>query len=221
VERPALSRDLVDAYLDGVDWFQDILGRAEVREAWAGPSLVSGYTVGGLAAHAVHGVVWLEQLLKDTEPVGLRAVSVFEFFGLNRVEKGGVDPIAASLRSAAEAFALTGADAVTAGCTKSRDELVGLLDGASSDRGVPVLRIAGGQVALCDYLRTRVLEVAVHGDDIVCSVPGLTTPEPPFRAMEVSLGVCVELARARVGDLGTLRGFTRAERGLPDALRVL
>ena len=79
----------------------------------------------------------------------------------------------------------------------------------------------GGQVALCDYVRTRVLEVVVHGDVIVCSVPRLTTPDPPPRAMEVALGVCLELARARVGDLGTLRGFTRTERALPDPLRVL
>ena len=221
MERPALSPDLVAAYLGAVGWFEDIRGRAEVGEAWARPSLLSDYTLGGLAAHAVHGVVWLEQLLKDTEPVGLRPVSVFEFFGLNRVEGDDTDPVAASLRSAAEAFALTGVDAVGAACTTSCDELVGLLDGAPSDRAVPVLRVAGGQVALCDYLRTRVLEVVVHGDDIVCSLPGLTSPDPPVRSMEVSLGVCLELARARVGDLGTLRGFARTERAVADPLRVL
>lgn len=221
MERPALSPDLVTAYLGAVGWFEGILGRAEVGEAWARPSLLSDYTLGGLAAHAVHGVVWLEQLLKDTEPVGLRPVSVFEFFGLNRVEGDDTDPVAASLRSAAEAFALTGVDAVGAACTTSCDELVGLLDGAPSDRAVPVLRVAGGQVALCDYLRTRVLEVVVHGDDIVCSLPGLTSPDPPVRSMEVSLGVCLELARARVGDLGTLRGFARTERAVADPLRVL
>jgi hypothetical protein len=221
VERPAISRDLVDAYLGGVDWLLDILRRAEVIDAWARPSLLSDYTVGGLASHAVHGVVWLEQLLKDTEPKGLRPVGVIDFFGLNRVEEETVDSLGASLRSAAEAFALTGAGAVTAACTTSRGELVGLLDGASSDRAVPVLRVAGGRVALGDYLRTRVLEVVVHGDDIVCSVPSLTTPDPPVGAMEVSLGVCLELARARVGDLGTLRGFTRTERAPPDPLRVL
>ena len=221
VEGPPLSRDLVGAYLGGVDWLLDILGRAEVRGAWAQPSLLPDYSVGGLAAHAVHGVVWLEQLLKDTQPVGLRRVSVFEFFGPNRVEKESVDPIAVSLQSAAEAFAHTGADAVTAACTTSRKELLGLLEGGSSDRAVPVLRVAGGRVALCDYLRTRVLEVVVHGDDIVCSLPGLTSPDPPVRSMEVSLGVCLELARARVGDLGTLRGFARTERAVADPLRVL
>jgi hypothetical protein len=221
VEEPALSQDLVDAYLGGVEWLQAIVGRWEVADEWAQPSVLAEYTIGGVAAHAVLGVVWLEQLLKDTEPVGLRPVSVLEFFGLNRVDEEGVDPLAASLRSSAEAFARGGADVVTTACATSRDELVRLLDRASSDRAVPVMRVTGGQVALRDYVRTRVLEVVVHGDDIVCSVPGLTTPDPPTRAVEVSLGVCLELARARVGDLGTLRGFTRADRALPEALRVL
>jgi hypothetical protein len=221
MEGRALSRDLVGAYLGGVDWLRGIIGRAEVREAWGRSSVLTDYTVGGVAAHAVQGVVWLEQLLKEVEPVGLRPVSIFEFFGPNRVEKEGVDAIAASLRSAAEAFALTGADAVAAACTMSHDELVRLLDEEASDRAVPVLRVAGGQVELCDYLRSRVLEVVVHGDDIVDSVPGLTLPDPPVSAMELCLGVCLELARARVGDLGTLRGFTRSERALPEALRVL
>jgi hypothetical protein len=34
------------------------------------------------------------------------------------------------------------------------------------------------------------------------------------------LEVCLELARARVGDLESLRAFTRTERAIPDALRV-
>ena len=38
---------------------------------------------------------------------------------------------------------------------------------------------AGGQVPLADYLRTRVLEVVVHGDDVVCSVPGMNVASPP------------------------------------------
>lgn len=221
VEGPSLSRELVDAYIGGVDWVRGILGHAEVVDAWDQPSALADYTVGGLAAHAVHGVVWLEQLLTDAEPVGLRPVTVGEFFGRNRVEGDGEDPFAESLRAAAEAFALTGASVVTAACTTSRDELVGLLDRAPSARAVPVVRVAGGQVPLCDYVRTRVLEVVVHGDDIVCSVRGLTVPDPPPDSVEICLGVCLELARARVGDLGSLRAFTRAERGLPEALRVL
>ena len=215
-----------DAYLAAVDWLSGILGRAEVAAVWDEPSVVAHYSVGGVAAHAVHGVRWLEQLLKDAEPVGLRPVTMGEFFGPNRAAAGGDggdadDPLSASLRAAAEDFARSGADVVTAACTASRDALVGLLERAPATRAVPVLRLSGGQVPLRDYLRTRVLELVVHADDVACSVPGLSVPDPPQAAVQVSLGVCLELAEARVGGLAVLRGFTRAERAQPGVLRVL
>jgi hypothetical protein len=222
MQAPTLSREEVDTYLGAVDWLRSILVRAEVEASWGQPSALAHYTVGGVAAHAVHGVVWLEQVLKDAEPHGLRRVTVGEFFGLNRVEGAeSNDPFAESLRSAAEAFAQTGPPLVGAACTVARDELVSLLGAAPATRAVPVIRVPGGQVPLCDYVRTRILEVVVHGDDVVSSVPGLHVSDPPPAAVAVSLEVCLELARARVGGLASLRAFTRAERALPEALRVL
>lgn len=222
MSEPGLEPTIVDAYLGAVDWLRSILGRPEVADAWAEPSVVADYTVGGIAAHAVHSVLWLEQLLRDSEPAGLRPVNIAEFFGANRVE-GSVDPdpFSASLRAAAEAFALTGAPVVIAACTASRDGLVALLTAAPANRAVPVVRVAGGRVSLQDYLRTRVLEVVVHADDVACSVPGLLVADPPPAAIDVSLGVCLEMARVRTGGVGALRAFTRAERAEPDALRIL
>jgi hypothetical protein len=224
-----LSRDEVEAYVAAVDWVRGILGRDELAAVWGEPSVVAHYSIGGLAAHAVHGVVWLEQLLTDAEPVGLRPVSVGEFFGLNRapdaVDGDGLeaaeDAFSASLRAAAEGFARTGTRLVRAALTTSRDHLVGLLDEATATRAIAVIRVSGAQVPLCDYLRTRVLELVVHGDDLACSVPDLFAPEPPARSLQVSLAVCLELAQARVGGLASLRSFTRSERSLPGALRVL
>ncbi len=219
---PILSHGDVDTYLGAVDWVRGILSRPEVAESWANSSSIADYTVGGVAAHAVHGVLWLQQLLQDAEPTGLRPVELGEFYGVNRVEStDGPEPLAASLRAAAEAFAQTGPVVVAAACTASRDELVGLLSSASATRAVAVIRVPGGQVPLSDYLRTRILELIVHGDDVVSSVPALHVPDPPPAAVGVSLDVCVQLARARVGDIASLRAFTRAERALPDALRVL
>jgi hypothetical protein len=221
-----LSRDEVDTYVAAVDWLRGILQRDELALVWGEPSVVARYTVGGLAAHAVHGVVWLEQLLTDVEPVGLRPVSVGEFYGLNRVPdaadaESAEDAFSASLRAAAEGFARTGTSMVRAALTTSRDQLVGLLDQAAATRAVAVIRVSRAQVPLRDYLRTRVLELVVHGDDLVCSVPGLVAPGPPPASLEVSLAVCMELTQARVGGVEALRGFTRSERALPGALRVL
>jgi hypothetical protein len=218
--QPTLPREEVDVYLGAVDWLRGILSRAEVVESWSQPSAVAHYTVGGVAAHAVHGVLWLEQVLKDAEPVGLRRVKVPEYMGLNRVDGGHDDPFGASLRSAAEAFAETGARIVAAALTVSRDELVSLLSAAPSTRAVPVIRVAGAYAPLSEYLPTRILEAIVHGDDVATSVPLLQVPDPPHDAVAVCLNVCMELARARVGDLESLRAFTRVERAIPDALRV-
>jgi hypothetical protein len=221
-ERPTMSHGEVRAYLDAVDWLVDVIRLDEVCESWNQPSVLAHYSVGGVAAHAVHSVIWLEQVLDDTAPAGLREVTLAEFFGPNRVDPGaGDDRFAAALRSAAEAFALTGAALVADACVASRAGLANRLAETPAARPIPVIRVPGGQVPLHTYLRTRVLEVVVHGDDVACSVVGLETPDPPRAAVDVTLGVCLELARARVGDLGALRAFVRAARCAPDALRVL
>lgn len=217
---PTLSREEVDTYLGAIDWLRGILARAEVSKAWDQPSSLAHYSVGGIAAHAVHGVLWLEQVLKDTEPLGLRRVKVPEYLGLNRLDGEEDDAFSASLRAAAEAFAQTGAGLVTTALTASRDELVALLSAASAARAIPVIRVMGGQAPLSEYLSTRVLEAIVHGDDVVSSVRGLRVADPPPATVRVSLQVCLELAQARVGDLEALRAFTRVERALPEALRV-
>jgi hypothetical protein len=222
VDGKPLSLEAVDAYLGAVDWLRGLLGRAEVAGAWLEPSAIAGYSVGGVASHAVHSVLWLEQLLKDVEPVGLRAVTLLEYFGPNRVEgSDDTDPFSASLRAAAEAFAQTGPEIVIAACITARDELVGLLTGVSAARAVPVVRVPGGQVPLEQYLRTRVLEIVVHGDDVVCSVPGMSVANPPLNAVETCMDVCLELARSRAGDLPILRAFTRRERAETEWLLVL
>jgi len=222
VEREPLSHEAIEVYLGAVDWLIGVLNRDEVTAAWAEPSCVPFYSVGGVAAHAVHSVMWLEQLLRDTEPVGLRKVTLGEFFGPNRVDvPQDDDVVSAALRSAAEAFALVGMSMVVTGCRDSRDAVEGLLGAMPADRAVPVIRVAGGQAPLRDYLKSRVLEVVVHGDDVASSVPGLRVPDPPDACLTVCLDVCVELARSRVGGLGALRAFTRGERSQPDTLRVL
>jgi hypothetical protein len=220
MQSPTLSREEVDVYMGAVDWLRDILSRAEVMEYWNKPSVVARYTVGGVSAHAVHGVLWLEQVLKDAEPLGLRRVKVPDYMGLNRVDGEHDDPFGAALRSAAEAFAETGAHIVTAALTVARDELVPLLSGSAASRAVPVIRVTGAYAPLREYLPTRILEAIVHGDDVASSVPGLQVQGPPPEAVTAGLEACMEMARARVGDLEALRAFARVERSVPDALRV-
>ncbi|HVB90729.1 MAG TPA: maleylpyruvate isomerase N-terminal domain-containing protein [Acidimicrobiales bacterium] len=217
-----LAAGAVATYLGAVDWLIALLQSGEVASSWDEPSALARYSVGGVAAHAVQGgVLRLEQLLNEPEPPG-RVVTVAEFFGPNRLAgPDDDDPLFALLRAGAEEFSRRGPVAVVARCVTCRDALARELPMERADRGVSSVRVPDGRVPLADYLRTRVLEVVVHGDDLLASVSGLGAPDPPPEAVGVCLNLCVDLARARAGDVETLRAFTRAERTTPGTLRVL
>jgi Mycothiol maleylpyruvate isomerase N-terminal domain len=219
---PVLEPHEVGTYLDAVDWLIEVLGCPALAQVWGQPSAVARYSIGGMAAHAVHGgVVRLIQVLQEPEPDG-HPVALVDFCGPNRMaQPDDDDPLFAVLRAGAEAVALEGQPALLDSCRSARSTLAVQLPTIPAKRAVSVVRIAGGVVSLRDYLRTRVLEVVVHGDDLVASANECDAPDPPAAAVEVSLELCLELARARLGDRTALRAFTRAERADPDALRIL
>jgi hypothetical protein len=99
------------------------------------------------------------------------------------------------------------------------DRLRAVLPGADPARLVSVVNVRHGATTLDDYLRSRVVELVVHGDDLAASA-GLAS-HPPEGAVEVVLLACLELARARAGDAAVVRAFTRRERADPGVLRVL
>jgi hypothetical protein len=219
-----LPTETVAAYFGAMDWLLEVIASDEVGVSWNEPSALNRYTTGGVAAHAVQGgVLRLEELLREPEPADRRRVEVAEFFGPNRMEDpDDDDPLFEVLRAGAEKIAEKGRDALLEKCARSVAGLKESLPHAAADRAVPLLRVPDGQVALSEYLRTRILEVVVHGDDIVASVDGwLVVDEPPEGAVEVCLGLCLELAGARSGGMGALRSFTRTERADFGALRVL
>jgi hypothetical protein len=212
----------VRVYFDAVGWVIDVVRSDEVKAAWTAPSALTRMSTGAVAAHAVHGVRRLEQTLQESEPTGRRQVEMLEYYGPNRMaDSEDDDPLFVTLREGAEKQAARGRDAVLEAGTRSVAALRDLLPRSAADRAVPVLRVPDGQVALSDYLRTRILELMVHGDDIVASVGEWPGPEPPAEALRVCLDVCLELAEARAGGMAALRSFTRGERATPGTLRVL
>lgn len=79
-----------------------------------------------------------------------------------------------------------------------------------------------GGLAAHLYAGIRRLEIGLN--EVVpedATTVGLVDQPIPPAAAEVVIGVCVELARARYGDLGVVRAFTRVERAGPDRIRVL
>jgi hypothetical protein len=75
-------------------------------------------------------------------------------------------------------------------------------------------------MTLDEYLRTRVVELVVHADDLATSL-GVELAPPRPATCSVAIDVLVGVARIRHGDLAVLRALTRRERDQAQALRVL
>jgi mycothiol maleylpyruvate isomerase-like protein len=218
-----LTESEVATYLEAVDWLSAVIGHPRLVAAWEQHSSLNRYTVGGVATHAVYGgVLRMVQFLGEPEPPGDHPVELGQYFGPNRLaEPDDDDPLFVVLREGAEKTARRGPDVLLQTCRAGREELAHALRRTAAARAIPVARVPGGTTTASEYLRTRVLEVVVHGDDLMASVRGVDIGDPPTAAVTVCLEVCLALARAQLGDLGALRAFTRAERADPGALRVL
>ncbi len=66
-------------------------------------------------------------------------------------------------------------------------------------------------LTLADLLITRMMEIAVHDDDLACSV-GRPTPALPDEVTDTVVVLLARLAVRRHGPVTVVRAFSRAER---------
>jgi uncharacterized protein (TIGR03083 family) len=209
----------VDAelFLTCADVAADAIGSDAVAGAWHEPSALEGYTVAGLAGHLARAVLTVDTYLSrpPVPPEGLTDAS-----GYLATVLGDHDPIDSDLHRAVRERGreAAGADPAALAETVRRTaaRLAGELDRETLDRAVEVLD--GVVLTVADYLRTRLVELVVHLDDLAVSV-GLAVPIPDDAARVVA-GVLAETAARRDGALATVRGLSRRERH-PDAVRAM
>ncbi|MBC7762607.1 MAG: hypothetical protein H7201_12605 [Candidatus Saccharibacteria bacterium] len=77
----------------------------------------------------------------------------------------------------------------------------------------------GEEIYLDEYLRTRLVELAIHIEDLALSIN--VTATVPMAAVAAAVDVLVAVARERHGDIAVLRALSRRERDTVMALRVL
>lgn len=214
--------EIVESFFSVGDRAHRLLESPEVAACWDRPSALVGYSVGGLAGHLLRATGRTEQLLGRPEPAGAEVVELPAFFGANRIgEPSELDSdFQHALREDGERAGGIGPDSLADSFGQLLARLGVMLRGVAPDRLVPVLTIPGAATTFENYMRSRVVELIVHTDDLAVSV-GLAPPEPGSKPATVAIGVLVELARARSGDLGVIRGLARAERAGPDDLRAL
>jgi hypothetical protein len=73
-------------------------------------------------------------------------------------------------------------------------------------------------LSLDDYLKTRIIELTTHTDDLCVS---LGRPTPTLPGLDVAIATLIDVAALRHGDLAVLRALVRRERDPDDALRVI
>ena len=204
------------AYLDAAAIAGDLVGRREVGDKWNEPSVLPELTVRGLAGHLARAVLQVEWFLDM--PVGDEPpVTAVQYYADLR----GVSDLASELnvgvRQRGEETAAGGWARLYLDTGNTIERLRARLPDEPADRRVVAF---GRSLVIDEYLKTRLIELCVHIDDLCLSVD-LPTPALPEAATTTAIAVLVGVARARSGDLAVLRALSRRERDRDNVLRVL
>jgi hypothetical protein len=185
-----------------------------VGSKWSEPSALTGYTVGGLAAHLCRAVVAPAGYLETEEPDTNRTVgSAAEYF---RAAVGDHDPVYGDVhlgvRKRSDDMAASGYAEVLDSTRAAFQALTGRLQAEPQGRLIAV--VGGAVMGLDDYLETRIVELAIHADDLQASCPGIDL-HMPGAVWAVARRVVGELAAMRAGDRAFVLGLSRSERAQP------
>lgn len=198
-----------EVYLESAGATVAFLVHPAVAECWAAPSALARLRVGGLAAHLAGQITQVPPVLDA--PVVHQCVALAEHFARSDWTDGNLDSaVNTYIRRTAEEAATAGAPALTAQAGAALAELRERLPAEPPGR---VIQLPWGPWALTldDYLTTRLLELAVHCDDLAASIGAEPPPLPPS-ALDAVIGVLCELATRRHGPAALIRALSRAER---------
>jgi hypothetical protein len=199
-----------DVYLEVAASTVALLGDEAVAARWASPSALADMTVGGLAAHLASQVLYPARVLSEPQPEGER-LSLPEHYARAAWLGADLDADAnVAIRSGSEKVAAGGAAEIAGAAASALSSLREMLPSTPPDRAVSPPS-GSWTLSLDDHLLTRVMEMAVHGDDLAVSV-GVPTPELPEAAIGPVLQLLTAIAVRRHGQLAVLRALSRRER---------
>jgi hypothetical protein len=212
---PPAADDARSVYIGAAEHALVLIAHEQVGERWTDDSLLPGMTVGQLASHLARSILQVEWFL-DADIGDGPAMGADEYFaGAELVDRESPRNLGVRERSAETAT--LGHAAVLGEARLSLERLRSRLGSEPPSRR---LEAFGRVLLLDDYLRTRIVEILVHCDDLA---PSAELPAPAFapEAGDIAIGVLVGAARMRHGDPAVLRALSRRERDAVQALRVL
>lgn len=214
------STRILAAFLGTAERVERMLGSKKVAEHWEDPSALEGYTVAGLAGHLARGVLTVEKYIDAPAPT--QNAELTDAAGYLTTVLGTHDPLDSDFHRAVRARSFeasrAGASALSREVGRVRQQLSHQLDVAALDRRIEVLQ--GVVITVEEYLRTRLVELVVHADDLAVSLGEENEQDIPQYAYEEAAAVLVQVALRRHGGLSVVRGLARRERH-PEPIRAL
>jgi hypothetical protein len=187
-----------------------LLREPAVTEAWSKPSALEEFGVSGLAGHLAYQVLAIPDIISAPIPTEA-TISVLDHYArVEWIDADLQDEISLRIRSGGDLVATDGPEVLADRLDAALDELGAELPGIA-DRPVRISLWGPWSLMLDDMLLTRLMELAVHSDDLAVSV-GLPTPELPPSAVEAVVGLLSRLSVRRHGASAVLRTLARAER---------
>lgn len=194
-----------------------LLRDRQVHENWGRASVLAHWSVGGLAGHLARAVLTFPRYLDGAPPTDASQsvdAAGYLLLALSTEDLAVDSRLATAIRARGDEEASRGPVALADDVEHALGTLVPLL-GRQRTRvsGRRVLGVLEGiTVPLDEYLRTRVLELVVHLDDVAASLDRDVAAPP--HAVSVATELLVEVARRRHGDLALIHALARRERAL-------
>lgn len=209
--------DARGAFLEAAAYSAELLRRPEVAARWTDPSVLAEFSVAGLAGHLLRGLKTVEGYLDQPEPDG-EPISAGAYFHALAPPADIDAPTNRAIRERGDEAAAAGPLEVAVEATRLTALLADRLESEPGSRKL----LVGGDLVLRvdDYLRTRIVELVIHSDDLAASVGGGTTTDSPSTATSIAIETLVDTATLRHGDMAVLRALARRERDTVEALRV-
>lgn len=202
------------AVIDAVAAIGVLVRAPEVAAAWTQESALPAMSVGGLARHLVSQPECAVEFLGLAVPAGAPTLDLLAYADTLDWLDAPVDaPENTSIREDFDEMASAGPAEATAGYEAALDALPAALAASGPVTFVPWQGVA---LSTDDFLVMRLLEIAVHADDLAVSV-GLPARELPEAAIQPVIALLGALALRRHAQSDVIRALARAERS-PNAV---
>lgn len=203
-------------YLDVATVVTELLANPAVVRHWDHPSVLARFQVRGLAGHLARSILQVEWYL-DAEVGDARPITASEYYAAMAGVGDPESELNVGVRQRGEEVATQGPAVLVERTVAALSRLRTRLPAEPTESSVEAL---GRVLPLDEYLKTRLVEMTVHTDDLALSV-GLPPPEVPAKAYGVAIETLVGVATLRHGPLAILRALTRQERQGTEILRAL